>query len=77
MTQQPYPPTVWRADTMSRDLLTARACRAAAACAAVAGVWLAVVEQWLAAGLVWWLVPSLLLVAGLAQRAHNRRRGDR
>lgn len=53
---------------MTGDLLTARACRAAA----MAGACLAVVHLWLAAGLVLWLVPSLLVVGGLAHRAHAR-----
>lgn len=75
--QQPYPQTVWRAATVSRDLVTARACRAAAVAACVAAVVLAVVHQWLAFGLVLWLVPSLLLVAGLAHRAHRRRKEGR
>jgi hypothetical protein len=59
--------------TVTGDLLTAQACRAAAVAAAVACVWLAAVQQWLAAGLVLWLVPSLLAVGGLAHRSHNRR----
>ena len=55
------------------DLRTARSCRVAAVAAAVAGVLLAVVHEWLAAFLVLWLVPSLLVVAGRAHRAHARR----
>lgn len=67
---------------MTGDLMTAHACRAVAVAAAVAGALLMVVHEWLSAGLVLWLVPSLLLVAGLAHRAHTRRstgpeRGDR
>lgn len=58
---------------MTGDLLTSHVCRAAAVAAAVVGVCLVTAHQWLAAGLVWWLVPSLLLVGGLA-RAHHRRR---
>lgn len=58
--------------TVTGDLLTARSCRAAAAAATAACVLLAAGRQWLAAGLVLWLVPSLLLVGGLAQRAHTR-----
>lgn len=75
MSEQPYPSTFWREGTVSRDLATARALRAAAVAACVAAVVLAVAHEWLAFGLVLWLVPSLLLVAGLAHRAHNRRKG--
>lgn len=71
--QQTSPPTVWRADAVSGDLFTARACRTAAVAAVVASVWLAAAHHWLASGLVLWLVPSLLLVAGQARRAHTRR----
>lgn len=63
--------------TRTGDLLTSQACRAAAGVAVVAGAWLAAVQQWLAAGLVLWLVPSLLAVGGLAHRAHNRRKEGR
>ena len=58
---------------MTGDLMAARSCRAAAVTTAVAGACLASVHLWLAAGLVWWLVPSLLLVGGRAHRAHARR----
>ncbi|GGS96571.1 hypothetical protein [Streptomyces violaceus] len=64
-----------------RDLLAAGCCRVAAVVAAAACVWLAAVQQWLVAGLVLWLVPSFLVVGGLADRAYARRvagrEGDR
>lgn len=63
--------------TVTGDLLTARSCRAVAAAATAAGALLAAGQQWLAAWLVWWLVPSLLLVGGLAHRAHTRRHTGR
>jgi type IV secretory pathway TrbD component len=63
--------------TRTGDLLTSQACRAAAAAAAAACIVLAAAQQWLAAGLVLWLVPSLLFVGGLAHRAHNRRKAGR
>lgn len=59
------------------DLLAARSCRAAAAAATAAGALLAAGQQWLAAFLVWWLVPSLLFVGGLARRAHSDRKEGR
>lgn len=49
------------------DLLVSRSCPVAAAVAVVACVWLAF-------GLVLWLVPLLLVVGGLAHRAHNRQK---
>lgn len=63
--------------TVTGDLLTARSCRAAAAAATAIGVLLAAGQQWLAAGLVLWLVPSLLLVGGLAHRAHMKQKEGR
>lgn len=57
---------------MNGDLRTSRVCRAAALAAAAGAVWLAVVHQWLAFGLLLWLVPSLLLVDGRARAAHAR-----
>lgn len=59
---------------MTGDLLVSRACPVAAAAAAAGCIWLAAVEQWLAFGLVLWLVPLLLVVGGLAHRAHNRQK---
>lgn len=56
------------------DLVTARSCCAAAAAAVAVCVLLAASQQWLAFALVLWLVPSLLLVASQARRAHNRRK---
>ncbi|MFD5848350.1 hypothetical protein [Streptomyces chartreusis] len=58
---------------MTGDLLVSRSCPVAAAVAVVVCVWLAVVEQWLAFGLVLWSVPLLLVVGGLAHRAHSRK----
>ena len=66
-----------RVDAVSRDLVAAHACRAAAATVVVTSVLLAAVHQWLFAGLVLWLVPSLLLVAARARRAHTRRQEGR
>ena len=57
---------------MNGDLTTARSCRAAAVAAFAACVLLAAAGHWLASGLVVWLVPSLLLVAGQARRAARR-----
>lgn len=62
---------------MSGDLTTARSCRAAAFAAFAACVLLAAAGHWLASGLVLWLVPSLLLVAGQARRAHNGQEEER
>lgn len=58
--------------TDMNDLTTARSCRAAAVAALAACVLLAAAGHWLASGLVLWLVPSLLLVAGQARRAARR-----
>lgn len=68
-----YDRTPFWAHAVTGDLYAARACRAAAVAVVVASVWLAMVHQWLASGLVLWMVPSLLLVAGQAHRAHTRR----
>lgn len=57
---------------VSSDLLVSRSCPVAAAVAAAASVWLAAVEQWLAAGLMLWLAVTVLVVGGLAHRAHLR-----
>lgn len=57
---------------VSGDLTTARSCHAAAFAALAACVLLAAAGHWLASGLVLWLVPSLLLVAGQARRAARR-----
>lgn len=59
--------------TRTGDLLTAHSCRAAAVAAVAACLVLAAGRQWLASGLVLWLVPSLLLVASQARHAHTRR----
>lgn len=61
---------------MTGDLATAHVFRAAAMAAAVASVCLGITHQWLAAGLVWWLVPNLLLVGSRAHRAHIERQGE-
>jgi hypothetical protein len=66
-----------RVDAVTGDLLTARVCRALAAAAAVAAVWLAAAHHPLAAVLVLWLAPCLLLVGGRAHRAHTRRKEGR
>ncbi|MEV5915769.1 hypothetical protein AB0M00_43665 [Streptomyces chartreusis] len=58
--------------TRTVDRLVSRSCPIAAFAAVVACVWLAFVEEWLAFGLVLWLVPLLLVVGGLAHRAHAR-----
>lgn len=63
--------------TDMNDLTTARSCRAAAVAAFAACVLLAAAHLWLASGLVVWLVPSLLLVAGQARRAARRTEGRR
>ena len=60
---------------VSRDLLTFYVCCAAALAATGAGVWLATGGHWLAAVLVLWLVPSLLLVGVLAHRVHTKQKG--
>lgn len=61
---------------VSRDLLAFYVCCAAALAAAGAGVWLAAGGHWLAAVLVLWLLPSLLLVGVLARAAHIKRDAD-
>lgn len=58
--------------TVTGDLATAHVCRAAAGAAAVGAACLGIAHQWLAFWLVLWLMPSLLLVGGLARRAHVR-----
>jgi len=63
--------------TAHGGLFAARAFRAAAVTAAAIGGDLVAVHQWLAAALVLWLVPSLLVVGGLAHRAHTRRKAGR
>jgi hypothetical protein len=65
------------ADAATGDLMVARVCRALAAATAVAAVWLAVAHHPLAAGLVLWLAPCLLLVGGRAYRAHTKRKEGR
>lgn len=62
---------------MTGDQMTACSLRAVAVAAAVAAALLMVVHEWLAAGLVLWLVPSLLLVGGQARRAHTNRKEGR
>lgn len=57
---------------MTGDLLAAYTCRAAALAAMAGCIPLAVDGRWLAFALLLWLVPSLLLVAALAKRAHAR-----
>lgn len=57
---------------MTGDLLAAYTCRAAALAALVGSVPLALDGLYLAFTLVLWLVPSLLLVASRARRAHAR-----
>lgn len=59
------------------DLRTSRVCRAAALAVTAGSVWLAVAHQWLAFGLLLWLVPSLLLVDGRARAAHDRAKEER
>lgn len=58
---------------MTVDLVTAHAARAAAVAASAGSVCLGIADQWLAAALVLWLVPSLLLVGSRAHRAHAKR----
>jgi hypothetical protein len=58
--------------TVTRDLLAAYTCRAAALAVLAGCIQLAVAHQWLTFALLLWLAPSLLLVASRAQRAHVR-----
>lgn len=62
---------------MTAYLRVARACILAALAITAGCALLAVNRQWLAFGLILWLVPSLLLVAALARRAHIRSRQAR
>ncbi|KPC63309.1 hypothetical protein ADL27_62810 [Streptomyces sp. NRRL F-6602] len=57
---------------MTSDQVTVYACRAAAASAFAGGACLTLADRPLAGVLLLWLVPSLLLVAGRARRAHAR-----
>ena len=55
------------------DLLTARACHATAAVVVATSIVLATTGHWVAAVLLLWLAPSLILVGVRARRAHTKR----
>lgn len=59
---------------LSGDLWVAFGCLAAGIAVTAGGVSLAMAHQVLAAGLVLWLVPGLLLVGARARRAHTKQK---